>query len=542
MEYRRAQAILLALLAGLTLTTISRTALGAGEVYTLTESPGRIQEANLPGVTLILNVTSATTSTNYRFTWTVTDPTGMGRVASNSITTGPTQTSLVLSVVYPRDFPAGTVVKYVGNYTVNVSQSQPVNKPSVATGQFVAGLTDNLIYQRTIQLSASALGYAINENVSIGISHIGNPAPNFPRWNLTDANGAFTYRWQIPAAVPTGAYSMTLTGAKTTKTILDTQSFTIDPTNVTISQMTVTKSSLQRTQTEGMLFNATYPGGSSVRSGQVALRIAETDGITTHYTTATYDPTLGLFRAGYRIPLNSQSGIWVAIIDPNGFDDSYGNAGPQTTVAKGFAVQPAILSVSVSSSNKTYAAGDVIPLYSTVTNPDGSLFNSGTVTATLFHSGLQIRSPIALSFISGQNVWAGSYQVNASDSPGIWVVTVAASDNYGNVGQQSSSVVVNIPPGQPSQQPSLLNSFTFIVITVILAIATGALLVWALFWSRRKMSKKQVKLDLKFVDAEVERIESKDFFQSVKGQVEQKNSRTTEEIKDSDASKSAPPS
>lgn len=542
MEHRRVQALLLALLAGLMTATISHATLGAGEIYTLTESPGRIQEVNLPGAALILNVTSATVNTNYRFTWIVTDPAGLGRTAVNSTTTGPTQTSFVLSVVYPRDFPAGTLVRYVGNYTVNVSQSQPSNKPTVATGQFVAGLTDNLNYQRTIQLSAKALGYAINENVTINVSHGGNLAPSFPRWNFTDANGAFTYRWPIPAAAAIGPYSLTLTGAKTTKAITDTQTFNVYPTNVTISQLSVTSSYLQRTQTQGMIFSATYPDASSVRTGQVSLRITETDGTTTHFTTASYDPTLGLFRAGYRIPLNGQSGIWVAIIDPNGFDDSYGNGGPQTTVAKGFAVQPATLSISVSSGNKTYAAGEVIPLYSKVTSPDGTLFTSGTVTATLFHAGLQIRNPIALSFIAGQGAWAGSYQVNVTDPSGIWVVNVAASDSYGNAGQQSSSAIVSIPPGQPSQQPSLLNTVTFFAIAAILAIVTAALLIWALFWSRRKISKRQVKLDLKFVDAEVEKIEHKDFFQNIKEQVENKKPQAADETKNPEQPKRAPTS
>ena len=118
-----------------------------GEVYTLSLSSSRVQESNTPGVTIYINVTSAVVGATYRFTFTVNDPNGAGKNSINSTTT--TSSTFVLSVTYPRDFGPGLSMSHVGNYTINVAQNQPSNKPTVATGQFQVGLTDSKTYQRT---------------------------------------------------------------------------------------------------------------------------------------------------------------------------------------------------------------------------------------------------------------------------------------------------------------------------------------------------------------------------------------------------------
>ena len=508
---------------------------GAGEVYSLSVSPGRIQEVNVPGVALYLNVTNAVVGNRYQFTWNVRDPNGVGRNAVNLTTA--TQTSFLLSVVYPRDFGGGTTVTYVGNYTVNVQQNRPVNIPSVGTGRFQVGLTDGKTYQRTFQVWTKAQGYAIGENVTINIGHSGSPALAFPAWQLADTSGSLSYIWQIPASAPTGTYTVTLAGLSTTKNPADSQTFTVYPTNVTIPQLIVTGTTIQKTLTEEFRFTPSYLSGVQVQSGQALVQVVEADGFTLHNINATYSPALGLFHATYKIPLNAEVGIWVSTINPNGLNDGYGNGGPPTILAKGFNVQPASLAVSVMVSNQTYGVGNVIPIYAIITNPDGTIFNSGTVSTLLSHSGAQISNPIVLSFVPGQGKWAGSYQVDASDPSGIWFVNVTASDPYGNSGEGSSSTVASTL----SQQPSLLNSLNFILVAIGLAIAAAAVLGWALFWSRRKLAKKEVKLDLKFVDNEVERIEGKDFFQSVKQQVDEKEQSQRKGSEPSDPSKGDTP-
>src|SRR5207244_10845156 len=60
----------------------------AGEAYTLTISPSRLQERTSSQVVLSLKVTNATTFTTYTFTWNVVYQSVSSRMATNSTTTG----------------------------------------------------------------------------------------------------------------------------------------------------------------------------------------------------------------------------------------------------------------------------------------------------------------------------------------------------------------------------------------------------------------------------------------------------------------------
>jgi len=136
-----------------------------------------------------------------------------------------------------------------------------------------------------------------------------------------------------------------------------------------------------------------------------------------------------------------------------------------------------VLAVSVSLVNKTYASGDVFPIYATVLSPDGTPFGAGTVTATieLSSTGETIGSPISLSYVQGQGRWVGSNLLNSTDKAGIWIVDIKASDSYGNSGEGSGALLVNIGPAPGSSQYVTL--FYFILAAVLLgAGATGGLL------------------------------------------------------------------
>src|SRR5205807_9781046 len=172
----------------------------------------------------------------------------------------------------------------------------------------------------------------------------------------------------------------------------------------------VSRTSLVRTETQVFTFNPTYLSGVAVQSGSVTVTIVEPDSTTTHYTSATYDATMGMFDANYRIPLTSQVGTWASSIRAASFNDGYGNTGPLVGVTSGFNVQPAQLSVSVGVQNKTYSPGDVMAIYASVRSPDGSQFTSGTLTAFLsaLNSGTQIGSGVALVYVSSQARWVGS--------------------------------------------------------------------------------------------------------------------------------------
>ena len=481
-----------------------------GETYALTLSSSRVQEYNTPGVVLYLRVANASVGSNYRFTFFVIDPSGATKQAVNSTTA--TTASFLASVVYPRDF--GTAMAYVGNYTINVQQNQPTNK-NVGTGILLAGLTDRVTYQRTNQVSLKASGYSGFESVTIRLFHGPSLVSSTPV--QADAGGSISYPWPIPINMVTGNYKFNLTGT-TVKVPVDTQSFNITAANVTIPGLTANNPAIERTLTQQFVFAPQYPTGQKVQTGQAAIRILESDGVTSVYATGIYDSKAGTFRASYHIPQDAMTGIWVAAIDTNKLDDSYGNLGPALTVAVGFNVQASSLNVTITPlpAAKTFGAGDVIPIYASVKYPDGTWFNSGIVSVTLLHSGVAVGTPIPLSYIPGQQEWAGSYQVGPNDPSGLWLVEVNARDQPGNLGTGTSSAVVSIPP--TSQSTPFISSAFLLIAAVVSAGAIGVLL-WFLFAGRRKLTKK-VKLDLSVVDKEVDRIIDTPFFQRVKKQVE----------------------
>lgn len=419
-------------------------------------------------------------------------------------------------------------MNHIGNYTINVAQNQPSNKPTVATGQFQVGLTDSKTYQRTYSVSIEATGYTTVENITTALLNNGVPAPGFPKWLLADSAGNLNFVWRIPPGDPLGAYALTLTGS-TVKTPPDTQTFTVFPTTVNVPGLTANSPSIQRSLTEQFLFAPQYPDGQRIQTGQATVRIAESDGLTYVNVTGNYDSLTGTFRASYYVPRNAVLGIWVGTINTNTVDDGYGNLGPTVAVSTGLDVQPASLNVSIiptASPGRTYAPGDIIPIYASVSYADDTPFTSGTVTAKFSRLGTPVGPPITLSYIPGQAEWAGNYVVTSNDPSGIWLITVDASDPLADTGEGTFSAVVNVPPA-PSQ-PFGLNSSFFLLLTAIIAAIVLAVLFWALLVARRKVSHREVKLDLRVVDREVDRITDSEFFQTVKKQVEDKKPSQTD--------------
>ena len=419
-----------------------------GESYALSKSPGRIQESNANGVTLSLTVTNATTFTAYAFTWTVTDPSGTVTTATNN-TNSFFSTSFTLSVAYPKSF-SGATTKYVGNYTAEVDETSPANKLSVAQAWFLVGLTDSSTYQRTSKVSIQAIGFRAGEAVTVNILYGSSSITGFPVSGTADNNGVLSYLWQSSPGASTGTYSVSLRGSTTNKNPADIQLFTMYPTNITITQIGVTYNSLQRTETERFQIAATYLSGVPVTSGTGQLVIIPPGSSNTQAVTAYSNSSLSAFAASYRVPLSGPVGTWAARVDPYSFNDGYGNGGPLVGSIKGFDVQSASLSVSVILLNKTYTMGDLIVIGAVITNPDGSHYTSGNVTAylSLSGSGASLGNPISLSYVQTQDRWVGSTIVGQDGPTGVWLVHVKVSDVYGNTGDGSTFAAVTVPPVQ----------------------------------------------------------------------------------------------
>jgi hypothetical protein len=498
---------------------------GLGESYSLTQSAFHIQEKDNPGVTFVLNVTKATSALNYQFTWTVTDPTGGTHNVNTQVNTAPA--TFTTSVTYPTSFGSSSII-YVGNYTLTVSQtSPPANSNPVKTARFAVGLTDAETYQRTSPVSLTAQGYGNSENVTISISSKSGPAPGFPTTSLATSTGVLSYAWtSIPTSLPLGNYTVTLNG-KTTKTIPDTQSFLVIPANMTIPQLFIGQSSLQRSQTEGFHFTASYPNTLQAKTGTATIRVTEPDGITVHNIVATYRTALSQFQGSFQIPLNSTLGVWVATIDVGGYNDGYGNSGPSSSVVRGFAVSSATLAVTASTTNASYTTGGIVGIYASVVTPGGENFTSGQVSATTFLSTRQIVNPITLSYDQSRGKWVGSYTVNSTNPSGIWVIKVNATDAFGNSGYGSTSTLVTVPSTQqppPTPTPQSSPTFDYLWIIVIGLVAALAILASLIVHRRGSVMRKVLKVDLEAIHAEAEKVQHNEFFKNVQEQLkEQKN-------------------
>lgn len=255
-----------------------------------------------------------------------------------------------------------------------------------------------------------------------------------------------------------------------------TRSFTVNPANITIAQLNQGQAALIRTQTQTFSFTAKYFNGPTGQTGSAQVRITESDGTTSFYTTANYNSTLGAFYTTYRIPSNGQIGAWVATIDSYAFNDGYGNLGPSTSVVRAFTVQLASLSVSATIAAQTYTPGQVIPIYAKITYPDGTVFTAGNVNATFSSTSTQI-STVQLIYVPGQAQWIGTYTVGPKDPSGLWLVTVKTSDSSGNTGQETISAIVNVPPptNTPAAQP--LDLYYFLLAALAIGSGGSSLLV-----------------------------------------------------------------
>lgn len=494
---------------------------GAGPTFVLSSLPSRIQEGATGGVKLVLNVTNAINPSIYNFVWTITDPGGVSRSSTNSTTS--TTSSWLVFTNYPAAF--GGTTDLVGYYKINVTETAHSGGASVAAGQFQVGLTDNSTYHRTQLVMIKASGYVPLDNVTINLTQGSTSVPNFPTTRRADTNGIVSLSWQTSIATPLGSYSLTLSGASTpAKTPPDLQQLTIYPTNITISGLWLSRGTVQRSQSLEFRFNATYLNGSQAASGSAPIRITESDGITTHTITASYDPALQTFRAFYVTTLGSNTGVWIGNIDINTFDDGLNNGGPLIPVFTSFNVQPASLTVSAVSYNSTYSSGTILPIYARITAPNAATFTQGTVSATITSSGRKIAGPLGLVYDPSRGEWSGSYKINATDPSGTWVITIAASDGYGNSGQNSASLSVNTT-GVQNPAESVLTSWAFwLLVLALMVIGFGILML-----RFRGVSHQEVKLDVQAIKHQADQVKGDDFLQSIQAQLKRRAERIATE-------------
>ena len=226
---------------------------------------------------------------------------------------------------------------------------------------------------------------------------------------------------------------------------------------------------------------------------------------------------MNAFHGTFQIPLSSEVGAWAATVEVNSFDDGYGNKGPVSSVLKPFTVAPAILTVSATTNYNNYTVGSIVVIYASIVTPGGYNFTSGAVTATTYHSSTQIGSPLSLFYDQSRGKWVGSYTVNSTNPPGIWQIQVNASDIYANMGQGSTSTLVTVPASPPQQS----STFNYLLIAAVVVIAGLTILVSWIFYGRKRVLRKVLKVDIEAIHAEAKKVENQDFFKKVQEQLKQ---------------------
>lgn len=515
----RVLAVLSVTLFGILLSGQPHLANGVGEIFLLSSSPQRINEGNSTGVALAVSVTNAATSTTYSFTWMVKDPSGTSTVATKSVMS--TQPAWALSVKYPVDFTAS--MNLTGTYSVSVAENLPSVNASIAAGTFQVGLTDRDSYQRTYQARITGSGYLPADNVTILMVKGTTVVPGFPAWKNADTSGRVSFTWQTVPSTPTGTYRVSLAGKNTIpKNPLDLQNFTVVPINVTIASFWTSSGFIQRSQSTDVQFNATYLSGLRVTGGIGQVKLTEPNGTTVHIITATYDNNLNAFFASYQTLLSSSTGAWIAKLEVNSLDDGFGNTGPAISSNAGFNIRTASLTVTLETLNAGYGSGSVIPINARILTPSGGNYTSGSVSATIAYPNGQVGRTIPLVYDMARGRWSGSYKVNSTEPSGTWLVTVSASDVYGNGGNGNTSFNVNIPGSTVTPDTSPFNTgwLPWLVLLLVLGLGFGTLI-----FRHYGVVGRQVKIDVQAIKQKANEVKSDNFLQSIQAQLKRRADR-----------------
>jgi len=167
--------------------------------------------------------------------------------------------------------------------------------------------------------------------------------------------------------------------------------------------------------------------------------------------------------------------------------------------------------------NTSVTVGQQLKFNATITYPDETILQSGTVKAFLVYAGPpSINDSVSVAFDTASKSWLGTYTIQPSDNGGQWSLIVRASDapTPPNTGYASRIITV-----QNTTTSAGTASFPLYYFGIIAALIAAALTAVFLVFRRRRPSQTSLKIDLGAVQSEAGRIESSDFFQSVKDQV-----------------------
>ena len=489
-----------------------------GYVYTLNTYPPYSQEGATIALILTVTIPPPTAATFFQFRFNVTDPAGNKHLSQLvNATASPGQTELTKTIAYPGQYFATAINDLVGHYSVSAEQLLPFVQNPAALSSFTIGITNSASYERTQTVNIQATGYNASENVGVTIKTQTTSTIVYSQTMPATSGGIVSTSWGTLPNTTIDGYIVTLTGSSTRKTPPDTQIFYVRAATMIIAVISSSKSTYQRTETMRFAFQPTYPDGSISTGGVGFLLLTGPSGKGVTLST-TYDSIAKTFNETYQTTTVNQTGTWTLTIGTPGysFSDQYGNTGPAQVVTNRPQLTPATIAITVST-NTNIAVGQQLRFNVTGTYPDGSPAQSGTVRAYLIYSGTPaINYTVPIVYDSGLGGWIGTYTARQGDTGGLWSMDVSMSDGSTPANFGTATRAITIQNNASNTSPS----FPLYWFAVIAAIISGILIATVLVFKRRRIGHASLKIDLEAVHSEAGRIESGEFFKTIKEQVQ----------------------
>ncbi|WP_455284184.1 hypothetical protein [[Eubacterium] cellulosolvens] len=366
-----------------------------------------------------------------------------------------------------------------GTYLVSISDSSE-SDTAVARAHYGIWGTDKSVYQRTEVIQARGGGILPKASLKVTVR---NPAAEFVFDATIAANetGAFFATWKIPPDAMTESYTIFIDGVGTYdnpgKEFVAISKFSVTPALLNVTVLSRLSGSYERMQTVSAEFVVRYPDSApvvTVKEGLMPVALCREEFRVAELALSASDATSGIWTTQFKIPRNATLDVKYRFLLPAGtFDDGNGNTGPASDVeTDSFSAVPTELRVSVTVNSTSFQVPfDTLVAYSQVSYSDGTLITNATVRAWL--SAADSRVDATVTYDRAAAVWIVTYAFSWGDllRPGARILSVQASDIYGNAGSASLEVVAE--------------PYTFV--EIVLAVVVVLLIArWLLsrFWRR----------------------------------------------------------
>ena len=338
----------------------------------------------------------------------------------------------------------------LGTYLLTISNSTTVDSP-VAQAHYGIWGASKSVYQRTEVIRTTGGGIMPKGTLKMTIRNPGGVIVNDISVTANET-GAFLATWRIPPDAMKESYTVLIQGTGTyddsDAEFVSTSKFSVAPALLSVRVHIQPDGTYERTQKATAEFVILYPDSTpvvSMKEGLTPVAFYAGQFRRADLPLAATDTTSGIWAVERRIQRNATLGAEYRFVMPaNGFDDGYGNTGPEKDVeTDSFTVVPATLQVSTSLNSTTYQVPlDTITAYTQVNYPDGSSVANATVRAWLSAVGSKANATVTCDKSGGVCAIRYSFSLLDLIRLGAWTLTVEARDIYGNAGSASLGVVV----------------------------------------------------------------------------------------------------